>query len=322
VAEILFSEKTIKTLLIIMLSLNHNIFILCHYLKEAMSGEEEHVSRKENLRPILFLVIYSFFIIAVSLMMLWSLGGAEDLSNLWLFFTASIMILISMAGIIGERLQRGFDWFDSILHEPELGLLGWIPVVRDPILLTLVSAIIFVVVGMFSVSTNTFFFGATEYSVSPAAKVGLFAEPASWAETLFFNSLILGTVAGLVGHFFIKNKKFMIVALLIGALVTGLVIMPGYHVMKYGERQAELLSTALFGVGSCTLTVLTGSIIPAYIWHFNNNFFMGVKETFGADAAYIIGFLVIILLVIILISYYNFRYRRLAPEKMVGLIKR
>jgi len=67
------------------------------------------------------------------------------------------------------------------------------------------------------------------------------------------------------------------------------------HSARYGSAQTSLLAVALFGFIGASLTFLSGSIIPWYILHVFNNFFIKAVEIFSSQK--VIAALVIVLII-------------------------
>jgi MFS family permease len=118
------------------------------------------------------------------------------------------------------------------------------------------------------------------FQITPSMSVFFSAEPASFSETMmiiFVLSLLLGLNAYLVSKFKLPTFVYWLITLLIicPALGFGWSLM---HSIVYGNSEVDLATTFIFGYAGITLTVLLGSFIPFYTWHFLNNIFARLKE--------------------------------------------
>jgi len=95
---------------------------------------------------------------------------------------------------------------------------------------------------------------------------------------LFF---LLGVDAYLCSRL-IKDKEtalvvFFMIALLVISPLMGLGWM-SFHSIVYGNSEASMLATFIFGWLGSTMTILTGLFIFWFIWHFFNNLFIKLAE--------------------------------------------
>jgi MFS family permease len=143
----------------------------------------------------------------------------------------------------------------------------------------------------------------TAFQMTPTTQVFFTSEPASFAETtmmLFILSILMGFNGYLVSKFKLPIIAFWIIALIIIAPLTGLGWM-SYHKIVYGNSEAKLFATFIFGWMGATLTILFGTFILWYVWHFSNNFFVGLRKVVSAreDILFIAG----LVLALIFISW-------------------
>ena len=193
----------------------------------------------------------------------------------------------------------------GILHDPEqdgllynafegMGLSGK----RNPMRWSLsifrnfiIAILIFGTIGLFQ-AINAFQFvgtptlGVLSQQITPISEVIFISEPAATTETLsiiFFFCLFLGEFAWLISKFRLsegvsKTIYFTIASLL--TLLIGFFWAFGFHRIVYGNDEAALFATFIFGTVGALLTILTGTIIYFYVWHFMNNAFVKMAELF------------------------------------------
>jgi len=249
-------------------------------------------------------LIYSAAITAISLFFLFGQGGADDPDNLLKFWTYIGSGIIFTAALIAIALKRPKDkihYFTAIIHDPENGLFG--KYLKSTGKLILISLIVFTLLGMFGVATNTFA-GAPEYQVTETAQIGLASEPAAWSETMLITFLIVFQggifLYGMVKIFgFQLNKNSMLASLMIAALLVGFLEFPAYHTLRYGEQEQNLFAVMMLGGGCSILTVATFSIVPCEIWHAEQNAFKKINDLFSNEIGYLIGIIFIIFLILL-----------------------
>lgn len=121
--------------------------------------------------------------------------------------------------------------------------------------------------------------------ITPTTSVLLSAEPAATSETftiLFVFCLFLGELAWLVSKFKLgKWTYFTIGALIISPMVG--VLWAGFHNIVYGNNEAALFATFLFGTIGTLITLLSGTFIYFYVWHFMNNFFIELSKVTSSN---------------------------------------
>ena len=171
-----------------------------------------------------------------------------------------------------------YNLFDGVGFKGKENPMRWsISLLR----MFVIFAFIFSAVGWLQTGTGFQFVGTPQLAqVTPVSEVLLTSEPASFAETnlmILVLSIIMSELAwgiskiggGKVGYF------------LIGSLIVPLIIAflwAGFHRIVYGNNEAALATTFLFGLIGSFLTVAFGSFIPWYTWHFFNNAFVALAS--------------------------------------------
>ena len=77
----------------------------------------------------------------------------------------------------------------------------------------------------------------------------------------------------------------------------------GYHSIVYGNDEAALTSTFVFGLIGSASVILIGSIIPWIVFHQINNLVVKSVVVYGMDAVRTVGFITYGLIFIFTISY-------------------
>jgi len=129
-------------------------------------------------------------------------------------------------------------------------------------------------------------------------------EPMSTSETYtlgFILFLLMGINAYVVAKFQLGKATYFGLGFIISLLMGGGWM--GFHRIVYGNDEASLFATFIFGFMGAFLTILFGTIFIWYIWHFWNNFFVKIRElvTINEDII-VIGAVSIFTLLILWIS--------------------
>lgn len=176
----------------------------------------------------------------------------------------------------------------SFIHAPEEnGLLyrlaggekdfKWL---KNPIKLFWYSILLFGVFGLLIIGNPQLAVSGVPQlqlqQVTVASEVSFGALVPAFAENgliLFFFMLFMGILA----YFLAKNNNRSIwLFFALGFLIVILLgIMWGFfHSIVYGNSEVAFLGTIIFGILGLTITLLTGSFIPFFVFHMMNNMFL------------------------------------------------
>lgn len=188
----------------------------------------------------------------------------------------------------------------------------------------MIGIIFFGIIGLLQAITNFAFVGIPQmpFQVTPFGEAFFAAEPPSFAETtmmLFVFSLLMGLNAWISSKFKFGKLGYFTIGVIVCLLIGGLWM--GFHNIVYGSSEAALLSTFIFGAVGSLLTLLFGSFIFWWCWHFANNLFYKLSSMFTAVSEDLV-FISIIVLALLFIGWISteFLIRRLRkgkPEKVV-----
>lgn len=238
------------------------------------------------------LLIAAGFVGLITLIALFMFGGIEDPQ----FFDKTTFYFglfgVSAAAIIALTLleAQGKTWANVLFHDPDKALLSGTFVgkaLNRPWTMFNFFLVFFLIIGIFSVTTNTFFTGiiGIEQQVTETGDLLLNTEPAATSETLM-QVAILSVMAGLVSYYARRQKwdagtKVLVLCFVVPILFGLLWV--GYHGARYAGQEHNLVATFIFGAGSSLITILTGSILGAWVWHFTSNMFARANQLFGDD---------------------------------------
>lgn len=243
-------------------------------------------------------------------------GGFESAEFKSIFTFYAPILAFSVIGIFLLRLgeQNNSSKYFAFIHDPEKGFFENIGIVKNPYTLIGICLVIFTVIGLIGALTNTFFvatpqaFTIPSQQISTASELLFGVEPSATTETALFLLIMFGlmSLAKLTlfkNIDFKKNKGMYFVAIFVLSLIIGLIWM-SYHSIRYGSIETSLLFTFFFGFFGALLTLSTGSIIPWWIWHFENNLFFQANRMFSDDRIIVFTILALVIIVvpIILIS--------------------
>ena len=169
----------------------------------------------------------------------------------------------------------------------------------------IISTLIFAGVGVLQIMTGTQSTAIPQipFQMTETMEVLFTAEPPAFAETtmmLFVFSLLMGLVAFINSKFKLPIFVFWVIGILIVCPFIGISWM-SFHSIVYGNSDASLFATFLFGWIGSTLTLLFGTFILWYSWHFWNNVFAKLNEIVPQNEDVI--FISIVFLVILAILW-------------------
>lgn len=222
------------------------------------------------------------------------------LGSLFLPTTISVLSLLLIRKGEHPATQENPTWWRiftvSVIHDPEKGLIytllrkfnlserksfgRWsVSIIR----FMAVGIIFFGFIGAFSLINPGLSFTGTPnivlQQVTPATEVIFTAEPASFAETgtlLGILAILLGINSLICARFRLGIGAYYTFALFICFLMGFLWL--GIHNIVYGNNDTARLATFFFGFIGSLLTVLFGTFILWYVWHFSNNIFSKIGE--------------------------------------------
>lgn len=252
--------------------------------------DEESRSKIKNI--IYLLITTAFLTVVIPSAILYGAGAVEDEVNLVSFFFYSILALISSLVAVFMMWFKATGVFDKIddkyrgfalmdIHDTSHSYVGSrIEFIRDARKLILASLVFGILFGMMVMVGGTFATGVptfTEGQLSNASELVLSVEPAVWSETLFFNMFVLWGTTGLVVYLMIDNFDVDFEDAVIPAKVIGFIVSVFafwiYHNFRYGAEETSQIAIFLLGFLTNFVTVVTGSVIPAYFIHAPGNFF-------------------------------------------------
>jgi len=190
-------------------------------------------------------------------------------------------------GILHDPEQDGalYNLFDSIGLKDKKNPMRWsLSILRNFI----IAILIFGALGLIQVSTGFQFVDVPQTTlisqqITKTNTVLFSTEPPATSETftiLFLFCLLLGELAWLTSK--LKSLKagksiYYIIGLFIVSPIVG-GAWAGFHSIVYGNNEAALLATFIFGTVGTFITLLTGTVIYFYVWHFANNFFVTLAQ--------------------------------------------
>lgn len=215
------------------------------------------------------------------------------------------------------RQKSPFPFAVAYLHDPEkdgllYNLFAFMKLKLNPMKWSLsmfrtfiIAILVFGSLGVFQVFTNTQFVALPQsvFNVNNFYDVLFTVEPPAFAETtlaILFFSVLMGLWAYVTSRFKIPVGVFWVIALLLICPFMGLSWM-SFHGLVYGGSSVALFTTFLFGWIGSTITLLFGSFIWWYVWHFMNNLFAKLSQVVQANEDVI--FVSVIVLIVLLVLW-------------------
>lgn len=204
----------------------------------------------------------------------------------------------------------------SYLHNPEsdgllYNLFHWLGFKKNPMRWShsffrclIIATIVFGTLGLIQSITQTAFIGIPQmpFQVTPFAEVIFSAEPPAFAETcmmLFVFSILMGIVAWVSSKLKLKKVGYFTMGIIV-CLIIGFLWM-GFHSIVYGNHDAHLMATFIFGFVGSLFTLFFGTFIFWYAWHFWNNVFVKLNQIFVGNEDFV--FIIIISLAVLTILW-------------------
>lgn len=182
---------------------------------------------------------------------------------------------------------------------------------RNPFQLILLSIIIFSVLGLVNVFTEQRTFTG----------VGVLEQQFSQTESLLFSTALIPVSENLGAAFFLaftifllrvaarkytwSKQNFVILSVFMGTIVVGIYGLIN-HLLRYGDSEISLLKVFGFWSAGGFLSVLSGSFIPFWIMHADNNVFFDFARSFSSDSILIWAVIFIVVLAAIYLAIYGF----------------
>ena len=197
-----------------------------------------------------------------------------------------------------------------IVHEPEESMLYRVKLIRNPLMLFLITMIIFsvplFVLGKFQ---NTFF------SQIPFATQQITTFSSVWADAIFpalaenlFTFIIVALLYTWNYKTFAKKNRvyFQFINFLVIPLIYATAWML-FHLARYGSSDIALSSVFIFALIGLFLTMLTVSAIPYFVMHFLTNFMLALKK-YGLMSNDLTVVVLILSEVVMIVAFFAINY--------------
>lgn len=296
-----------------------------------MSKFEEFKDIINFIIIVLFIALFSFIIPLLAI----TLGhGGEEQQNIELFQIMGVwgIIGIVIIGLLklgefitnqfkGKEVYRKIGWIGVSLHDPEKGLLTNIKQwgfedknkptfilfrwMESPFYLLVFSLPFFAIVALILLlkkSLLTALPNLTFQQISKFAEGVLAVEPAGLE--IFLPLAFLGLFIHIM--FYLEDIKTLPkgikwIPIMLFPLIYGLLWM-GLHKLLHPDSQIALSYVYIFGVISAYLVVLTGSIIPAWVFKDMNNLFSYLEGALKSNEKILALTMMIIFIYLIIIG--------------------
>lgn len=258
----------------------------------------------------------SVFIVSIVLLALmvvsgYALTAGRGLDDNTFVLRFTIYSILGGAGILFLFVSNLYNFLNrtrlikTIVHDPEEGIFRGVKTVRNPLLLFLITVILFLVPLYFLGKFSNTFFSAIPFKVQ---QITTFSN--LWADSVFpalaENLLFFIPICLLYTWNFKKNYRrnqglFYAINLLLIPLLMAFA-WEFFHYKVYGSNEVALLGTFFFGLVGVLATMVTVSFIPWAVLHFLTNFMLALKK-YGLMSNDAITFAIIATEVILLVIY-------------------
>jgi hypothetical protein len=198
--------------------------------------------------------------------------------------------------------SNGLFWYLSEKMGLKKNFMKWS---LNPLRVLIVSILLFGIFGIFLVANPQIAVaGIPEQQITTISEVSFGALIPAITENgslLFIFMFLMGISAYVSSKSKWGKTGFFIFGFFI-CILMGIIWM-GFHLIVYGNSDANLFSTFLFGFLGSLITLLTGTWIPWTIWHIMNNAFLILRKMISLkEDIYAITIISLILLLVIWIG--------------------
>ena len=246
------------------------------------------------------IVLYAVIWIFLGFLALTGGRGLLDPLNLtrWSVFGMMLMPYVILLFVV--KFSQFFGKLKFIYlpaHDPEKGAGSGISIFVNPFKLFIIFYFIFVTMAFFSSLIPQSALANFIYPLQSGIGVGTIMQDALPSSRLLFSVfgtlsedfylyLILGILVSIefaIAKFIIKVKSLKPVFLIM-FIPNVIIAVAGWikiHALVTGGSQVNELSHMIFGFEMASITLATGSIIPASLLHFTNNLFLHLRVEYG-----------------------------------------
>ena len=197
--------------------------------------------------------------------------------------------------------------FQVMVHDPELGYISRIPFFKSGLKVLFLSIFVFSLVALVfsfapqsAISQNVFPIG-TGAELQQTTKVGqisigALASPAENGVLWIFFALLL-MIEGFIINKIYKNINYKIFysIFIIPNIILGSIFWRLLHTLVTGADKVAQFKHFVFGGILSSLTLVTGSIFPAEVYHLTNNLFIEIQRLYGKFASVTVFFVLVLL---------------------------
>jgi hypothetical protein len=279
-------------------------------------------------RDIISLVIYAFVMAGLFIAGFYALTAGLGLTEeqlqmkYWFYAPGLLAWFLLLATVkIGQHFSKSLRKAVVFLHDIEYGMFGDnVRVVRNPILLLLLCLIVFSLFALISTSfigsqsvvgnaiANGIFplsVGGIQEQVTPTSSMvftvyGAHSEDANG----FILLSIIMTLLMVAAWKLDLDRKIVYFASIIPVAALFSPLWLKIHVLVSGADQVRQVGHLIYGFNSAALTLSTGSIIPASVYHLVNNFFQILRKSMGNEYIYLVFGLILVVSAIAFVLIY------------------
>ena len=247
-----------------------------------MVSEAEDIKRdyKTTFAVSIVLVVFMF----LSGYVLTAGRGLQDPSFVNRFILYSLLGGSGLAYIFLVDLSNvltGMRRLKTIVHDPEEGVLAGNKVIGNPLLLALLTFILFMIPIFFIGKVSNTFFSSLPFATQQITTFGNVWSDSVFpaiAENLFiFIGLALVYTWNYKKYYAKSRALFFVINLIVIPIVFAF-MWAGFHLAVYGASEQSLRTTLFFGGIGVFVSMLTMSILPWIIIHFLTNFMLALNK--------------------------------------------
>jgi len=259
---------------------------------------EFYEKNKKLISPIVFLLIYLFIVIFITLLALtWGRGAEsealiEKSQSYWHLAGWGCLLLVVMsltAFFVHKKksktgLYKYLGWIDGLVNDFDKGVLSEVPqfnFLRKIRWQLVIFLPFFIILGYFGITQTGIPFA--EMQITEISAIWISVEPASGE--IMWLAVIISLVFGITNYLaFMNSWKFNPKAISVTfSLVLGTLYGYLIHLLRYFGSDADLFAVIIFWFTASLLITMFGGIIIAWIFKDINNMFQKLKALALSD---------------------------------------
>ena len=256
---------------------------------------EDYNDTGDDYKVLIWYGLYVALMLAIGFAGLTIGKGLSEVTLITRYVVYSLLLLggfLFFAMVKVARIRGYLPGMITMLHDPELSILGKVSFIKNPVYLFIISTIFTSFLGLMaalnsqiSVLLFPFSTGIAIQQTTPFAGTlfSIFAASSENVTIYIIITLILSLLVYLAKQIDLPPIYGYYATLVIGTIVSA-TFFSRIHVLVSGSDEIIQTSHYIFGALIAIFYMTTGSVLPGDLLHFTNNLLFSVKQFFSSDA--------------------------------------